>query len=85
MQNKPSSQGGPLGTGDATHWSVTSSQISVLHWSPAAVQSRAPPLQTPPVQTSPTLQNCPSSQAVPLASGWASHTSVVSLQMPALH
>ena len=65
-----SSHTSPSLAGVAEQESATSLQLPVLHWSPLAEQSVAPPpLQTPDEQVSPALQKSPSLQAPPSLAG----------------
>jgi hypothetical protein len=84
VHHKPSLQAVPLASGWASHTSPPSLHTPALHWSPAAEQSRATPPQAPPVQTSVTEQNKPSSQAVPSGLAWGTQASEPSEQIPSL-
>jgi hypothetical protein len=86
LHRSPSSQLLPSLAVVASHVSVPSLQVPVLHWSPEPEQSVAPPPpQLPAVQVSPSLQKAPSLQEPPSFEVTASQASLVSLQVPVLH
>ncbi|MCG3174627.1 MAG: hypothetical protein GMKNLPBB_02887 [Myxococcota bacterium] len=85
VQNLPSSQAAPSALGLVSQLRALSLHTPSPHTLEKIEQSRGEPPQEPSVlQASLTVQNTPSSQAVPAAFGAASQASFASLQAPAV-